>query len=59
MTHEPLGGDHDSDDGTDDLPNIIELRYRLYAVTSESGDADSIDDRWISRAASDTATGRR
>ena len=25
------------------LPPIIELRYRLYAVTDQDGDADSIE----------------
>ena len=39
-------------------PDIIELRYRLYAVTDEDGDAETVDDRQISRAASETATGR-
>ena len=40
------------------MPDVIELRYRLYAVTSESGDAETVDDRQISRVASETATGR-
>ena len=39
-------------------PDVIELRYRLYAVTDEDGDAETVDDRRISRAASETATGR-
>ena len=40
------------------MPDVIELRYRLYAVTDEDGDAETVDDRRISRAASETATGR-
>ena len=39
-------------------PDVIELRYRLYAVTSESGDPEEVDDRRISRSASEPATGR-
>ena len=39
-------------------PDVIELRYRLYAVTDEEGDAETVGDRQISRAASETATGR-
>ena len=39
-------------------PDVIELRYRLYAVTDEDGDAETVDDRRISRAASESATGR-
>ena len=39
-------------------PGIITLRYRLYAVTDEDGDPDTVGDRRISRAASNTATGR-
>ena len=39
-------------------PDVIELRYRLYAVTDEDGDAETVNDRRISRAASETATGR-
>ena len=59
-THEPLAGDHDDDDAVDspNLPDVIELRYRLYAVTDQDGDADTTENRWISRAASNTATGR-
>ena len=41
-THEELGE-----------PDLISLRYRLYAVTEDGNDA-----RRISRAASNTATGR-
>ena len=58
-THDGLGGgDHDDDDETDPLDHEIELRYRLYAVTDQDGDAISIDDRKIARAASEVATGR-
>ena len=39
-------------------PDVIELRYRLYAVTDGDGDAETVEDREISRAASETATGR-
>ena len=39
-------------------PDIIELRYRLYAVTDEDDDPETVEDRRISRAASETATGR-
>ena len=39
-------------------PDVIELRYRLYAVTDEDGDAETVEDRRISRAASETVTGR-
>ena len=39
-------------------PDVIELRYRLYAVTDEDGDPETVEDRQISRAASETATGR-
>ena len=39
-------------------PDIIELRYRLYAVTDPDGDAETIEDRRISREASETAIGR-
>ena len=58
-THDGLGGgNHDDDDGTTpELPHEIELRYRLYAVTSESGDMSKTDDRRIARAASEVATG--
>ena len=41
-----------------ELPDSFELRYRLYAVTSESGKASDTGDRRISRAASQTATGK-
>ena len=57
--HLGLGGEADDDNaGTVELPDSFELRYRLYAVTSESGDADETDDRRISRAASQPATGK-
>ena len=39
-----------------ELPDEIELRYRLYAVTDVDGKADTTDDRRIARAASEVAT---
>ena len=39
-------------------PDVIELRYRLYAVTDGDDDPETVEDRRISRAASETATGR-
>ena len=39
-------------------PDIIELRYRLYAVTDEDDNPETVEDRRISRAASESATGR-
>ena len=59
-THENLGGgNHDDDDGTTPvLPDEIELRYRLYAVTDPDGDATTTAGRKIARAASEVATGR-
>ena len=57
-THGNLGGGNHDDDGTTPvLPDEIELRYRLYAVTDQGGDADTTDDRKIARAASEVATG--
>ena len=58
-THDGLGGgDTDDDDQTDEFPHEIELRYRLYAVTDQDGDATSTGARKIARAASEVATGR-
>ena len=62
-THDGLGGgDHDDDINTPDRDHEIELRYRLYAVTDQDGDASASSigdrwDRWIARAASEVATG--
>ena len=57
--HLGLGGEADDDNAaTFELPDSFELRYRLYAVTSESGKMGTTDDRRISRAASQTATGK-
>ena len=56
------GGDHDgdADDATGvsaNLPHVIELRYRLYAVTDVDGKASTTGDRRIARAASEVAIG--
>ena len=57
-THGNLGGgDHDGLP-TDPLPDEIELRYRLYAVTDEDGDRTTTTDRRITRAASEVAIGK-
>ena len=56
--HLGLGGRDDGVADTFDLPDSFALRYRLYAVTSESGKANETDDRRISRAASQPATGK-
>ncbi len=39
-------------------PDIIELRYRLSAVTDEDGDPETTDDRRIARATSEVAPGK-
>ena len=41
-----------------DAPDVIRLRYRMYAVNSESGKMATIDDREISASITNTADGR-
>ena len=44
------GGDHDDEANTPELAHEIELRYRLYAVTDQDGDASDIVRRPQDRA---------